>query len=81
MGILKFCPARSPDNGIPGSMSSAVTDRRHQKAGSNHSRHEIEYRPWMRHFVVTFHPAEQDPQTVYIPEHNVQVWYPLNPKQ
>lgn len=74
VGILKF-PASS-DPGIPGTMSSAVSDRRWKDGRS--SRHEIQYEPWLRAFRVTYHaPEAKAPQVVYVPEGRVVVWYPL----
>ena len=68
--LLRFGqPMDAP--GLSVASSCSASDQR------NKSRHSITYWPQIRHFEVTFHPPEGEPQTALIHETRVLSWIAL----
>jgi hypothetical protein len=81
VGILQF-PSMEPQEGPGISVATAITARGCASgSGGAHSRHDIEFHPWLRAFRVVYTPPEsnppQPPIVTFIPEHRVTCWYPL----
>lgn len=71
VGLLQFVQPGQDGPGL--SMSTSVTSRKLSRG----SRHEMDFRPWMRAFRLTHYPANAEPRSVYIPEQRVALWEPL----
>jgi len=74
VALLRFDP-NSPHSGAN---ETSVTRYKHKGAYPN-SRHAIEYRPWLRHFVVTYdaRSPEEEARPLWIHESEPKSWEQL----
>ena len=71
---VKIIQLVSPQGGPGLHGNSSISHR----AKSKQSKHELDFRPWMRCFGVTFFPSDGEPQVFYIPEARVACWHPMD---